>query len=220
MEIKNGVAFKVPVKIADLLTGAGVTGVVFGTPVVRIQKQAGSAATKTLSSPDWVEVDSTNMPGVYDLLLSTSDTNTTGFLKYAVNVSGSNSFVGIMEVVDNFESDTYTRLGAPAGASLSADIVQVSSSLASGVAYLSGTEGVILATIGHPSSGSIAADLTSIKIDTIKSRKILEGKWKIDTSTDTFTVYDTDGVTALLHFDLKDNTGSPSSTQIFERDPS
>lgn len=183
MEIKNSIAFKVPVKIADLLTGVGVGGIVYTTPTVKIQKQGGSSTTKTLAVTDWVEVDSTNMPGVYDLLLSTSDTNTTGFLKYAINVSGSNIFVGVMEVVDNFEADTYTRLGVP-------------------------------------SSGSIAADLSSIKIDTIKSRKVLEGRWKIDTSTDTFTVYDTDGVTALMHFDLKDNTGSPSSTQIFERIPS
>jgi hypothetical protein len=182
MEIKNGTSFKVPVKVADLLTGAGVTGIAYGTPIVRIQKQGGSVYTKTLAGSDWTEIDSSYMPGVYDLNLSSGDTDTNGFLKYAVDVSGSNIFVGVMEIVANVASDNYARLGVP-------------------------------------SSGSIAADLASIKIDTIKSRKVLEGKWKIDTSTDTFTVYDTDGTTTLMSFAIKDNTGSPSSTQIYERDP-
>ena len=45
------------------------------------------------------------------------------------------------------------------------------------------------------------------------------GRWKIDTSTNKMTFYDTDGTTPLITFNLKDDAGLPSSTKVYERVP-
>ncbi len=49
--------------------------------------------------------------------------------------------------------------------------------------------------------------------------KIETGRWKIDTSTNKMIFYDTDGVTPLYTFDLKDDQGQPSSEKVYERVP-
>lgn len=49
--------------------------------------------------------------------------------------------------------------------------------------------------------------------------RVNTGRWKINTALNTMTFYDTDGVSVLLVFDLKDSGGLPSSTNVFERDP-
>ena len=155
MQVKQSTSFKVPVILVDS-AGNYVTGQTFSSATVYLQKQGGSSAVKTLVSGDFTEVDATNFPGVYDLLLSTTDTNTIGDLKYSVVSGTSIRFYGLAEIVANIESDTF---------------------------------------------------------------KILTGKWKIDTSTNKFIMYDSDNVTVLHQFNLKDSTGSPTSTSIFERDP-
>jgi hypothetical protein len=110
MEIKKSTAFKVPVRLLKTSDGTGQTGVAYTAPTVYIQKQEGSSTEKVLASTDWVEIDSVNMPGCYDLQLSTSDTNTSGFLKYSVVNAAAEVFIGIMEIVSNLEEDTYTSL--------------------------------------------------------------------------------------------------------------
>lgn len=49
------------------------------------------------------------------------------------------------------------------------------------------------------------------------ANKIHLGRWKVDTTANTLTMYDTDGLTAIKTFNLKDDSGSPTSTKIFER---
>lgn len=49
--------------------------------------------------------------------------------------------------------------------------------------------------------------------------KYQKNKTKIDLINYTLTVYDDDGTTPLKVFDLKDQSGSPSTTAIYERDP-
>lgn len=106
MQIKKSVAFKVPVRMFDSITGLGKTGLVFGGVTVYLQKQAGASTVKVLAGAgEFVEVDATNMPGVYDLLLSTSDTNTAGYLKFSVAAAGCETFIGVEEVVEAFAYD-------------------------------------------------------------------------------------------------------------------
>lgn len=125
MQVKQSTSFRVPVRLVNAQTGAGSTGVTFSQPVVYIQKQAGSSALKSLGGLDWFELDATNMPGVYDLLLSTTDTNTVGFFKYAVAFAGAETYFGVVEIVANLVSDVVSTLGTTAGASVSADIAAV-----------------------------------------------------------------------------------------------
>ena len=45
------------------------------------------------------------------------------------------------------------------------------------------------------------------------------GRWKINTGTNKMTFYDSDGITPIAVFDLKDEAGQPSSTKVYERVP-
>jgi hypothetical protein len=49
--------------------------------------------------------------------------------------------------------------------------------------------------------------------------KIETGRWKIDTTANTMTFYDSDGLTPLITFNLKDATGAAASDDVYERDP-
>ena len=99
MQVKKGMTFKVPVQLLDP-NGTPVTGRTYSGVTCYIQKQGGASTAKTLSSgADFAEIDATHMPGVYDLLLSVSNTDTIGFLKYGITASGVNPFIGIVEIV-------------------------------------------------------------------------------------------------------------------------
>lgn len=85
--------------------------------------------------------------------------------------------------------------------------------------------------VGTPAAASVSADIANLDtgIDTLLAasatllsvtdalRKAAYGRWKI-TGTQ-LVIYDDDGTTPLETFDLKDPSGTPSNTQIFERVP-
>lgn len=51
---------------------------------------------------------------------------------------------------------------------------------------------------------------------------IAKGKWEIKTTgpdANRLILYDTDGITVIQKFDLKDASGSPTTTSIYRRDP-
>jgi hypothetical protein len=125
MELKQSVAFRAPVRLVFSADGRGKTGLSNSDVTVSIQKQAGTSVVKTLSVSDWFEVDAVWMPGVYDVLLSASDTDTLGYIKYTVNSFWCDPYFGLLEVRANLEADTYNRIGSPVGASISADIASI-----------------------------------------------------------------------------------------------
>jgi len=125
MELKQSVAFRAPVRLVFSADGRGKTGLSNSDVTVSIQKQAGTSVVKTLSVSDWFEVDAVWMPGVYDVLLSASDTGTLGYIKYTVNSFWCDPYFGLLEVRANLEADTYNRIGSPVGASISADIASI-----------------------------------------------------------------------------------------------
>lgn len=99
-----------------------------------------------------------------------------------------------------------TRVGAPVGASISADVAAVHS------------------RIGAPVGASISADVASIKADAVSMLSDLSdlyqlgaGRWRVQGTQ--LIVYGPDDVTPLLVFDLKDDAGVPSGTRVFERVP-
>jgi hypothetical protein len=91
-------SYRAPIRLVDA-TGSGVTGLTSSDVTVYLQKQAGTSYQKVLSSGNWFEVDATFMPGFYDVLLTSSDTNTIGALKYFVSGSGAVAFAGVADVV-------------------------------------------------------------------------------------------------------------------------
>jgi hypothetical protein len=122
MELKQGIAIQVPVRLVAVVDGAPWTGITYQQAVVYVQKQGGASYQKVLQASDWVEIDALNMPGLYDLQLSMSDLDTLGFLKYTASSALVLPYPGLMQVVPVQELDTYNRIGAPGGPSISADI--------------------------------------------------------------------------------------------------
>ena len=68
------------------------------------------------------------------------------------------------------------------------------------------------ALAGHVTAGSAGVAMKD-------SFKILKNRTKINTTLDTLTVYDDDGVSVLYVFNLKDAAGAPSGETPFERVP-
>lgn len=54
-------------------------------------------------------------------------------------------------------------------------------------------------------------------VDQIK--QINTGRWEINRVTNILTIYDTDGTTPIVQFDLLDNNGQPNSDTVYERVP-
>lgn len=147
MEVKQGSTRKVPIYLVDSsdhrTPKTGVTA-----PTIAITKNG--ADTGAPNDGTWAEVGSGNLAGWYTVQLDGDDTDTLGFLGYQVTGTGADVFVDYVEVVANLESDTYGRLGAPAGASVSADIATVD-----------GVADNIYSRIGAPAGASIAADIAN-----------------------------------------------------------
>lgn len=64
--------------------------------------------------------------------------------------------------------------------------------------------------------------IAAVKADTQRIKAEKEGRWKIFTSggdANRLVLYDTDGVTPLQKWDLKDIAGAPTTTAIYERVP-
>jgi hypothetical protein len=89
--------------------------------------------------------------------------------------------------------------------------------------------GMLVYAIKAPGAESYIGSVKVVdyeEIDTFNVATLLtkyqEGRWKIHTSgADAYrlVLYDTDGVTVLKKFDLKDSSGAPSVQPIFERVP-
>jgi len=78
------------------------------------------------------------------------------------------------------------------------------------------------AAADHTTSGSMGElqNNNSSMITTLAEiLKYHKNRTKIDSNNSTLTVYDNDGITPIRVFDLRDDSGTLSITEIFERDP-
>lgn len=138
---KGATSQSVYVEILDSTstTGGRKTGLAFDTAgltayYVRNQGSATAITLATLaaansawSSGGFKEVDATNMPGVYRLDVPDAAL-ASGADDVSITLKGATGMAQVslnLPLVDNLASDVYARLGAPAGASVSADIAQV-----------------------------------------------------------------------------------------------
>ena len=190
IEYKQNISAKIPVRILD---GGGdpVPGILFSDITAAVQKSDGTTQILSVATQDWAEVatGAFSNAGLYWLDLPISAMDTTGYLTVAVASTGNKTFIGAFKVVANEEIDTFTRIGAPVGASISADLQ---------------TNQVNLLTV----------------VNTLK--KYEEGRWKIHITgpdANRLVLYDTDDVTPLLKFDLKDSGGAATFFNPFERVP-
>ena len=111
MELKKSVTAWVPVRLLD--AGTPVAGVLFSDVTASVLKSDGTEQTVTVTNPDWVEAVGAALSGsgTYRLRIDASFLNVTGFLAYAVKIAAPPArFVGLVNVVDNIESDTFTLM--------------------------------------------------------------------------------------------------------------
>jgi hypothetical protein len=116
----------------------------------------------------------------------------------------------------NDAEEIYDRLGAPAGASVSADIAAVKTVVDD---ITTETDPANIANAVWDESLATHVTVGSAGVAMKNSFKILKNRTKINTTLDTLTVYDDDGTTVLYVFNLKDAAGSPSGETPFERVP-
>lgn len=121
---KTSTTITVPVVLTVATTGAAHTGVAAGSVSVTVIKSNGTTSSYTPTAGQWTEysADAYTSSGYYNLVIPDTATDQAGILQYGVSVSGDDKHFGVVYLVANLESETYTRIGAPVGASISADI--------------------------------------------------------------------------------------------------
>jgi len=132
--------------------GSPKTGLVatdFKSSSVYLYKSTGVKTTIALIlGVNLFEADSTDAPGVYDILLTTTHTNTLGALVISVQPAAS-AFVAsyFTETVEETVTNISTLIGTP--------VVSVSTDIAS-----------VYSRLGTPAGVNMSADIAAIKLDT------------------------------------------------------
>lgn len=123
MLFKNVASQKIHVYAYDSTTGAAKTG--DAANITAYVSLDGTANAIDDTNP--AEVDATNMPGVYVFDLAQAETNCNSFALYAKSATSNIRIEPIIGFTTGAAvtqtGDSYARLGAPAGASIAADLV-------------------------------------------------------------------------------------------------
>lgn len=192
IEYKVSTNILVPVVLTNAISGLAHTGVTTGSVTVTVIKSDGSNSTFTPFGSQWTEQTAGVFAsgGFYLLTIPSANTNLVGFLAYGVGVSGDDTYFNVVDIVANLESDTFTRIGAPTGPTVSADIAAVAANAAAanaaatnafneavtinnnvGVSALSGTLAADISATYHAvlnisggGGGSGSADLTPVLV--------------------------------------------------------
>lgn len=131
LEYKASTIAVVPVVLTITATNLPHTGVAAGVVTVTVVKSNGVIVTYTPAGGQWTEFtwDAWAGSGYYALSIPVGSTDVAGILHYCVSVAGDDKYFGVVNIVANLEADTYGRVGAPAGASVSADIAAAVTSI-------------------------------------------------------------------------------------------
>lgn len=109
----------------DTANNAGKTGDALNITVRGVR----DGTLFTPSAPSITQVDKTNLPGVYKVSLTAGENNGT-FLTLGGKSSSANCVIIPISWSNELTGDAFARLGAPAGASISADVAAVKSETA------------------------------------------------------------------------------------------
>lgn len=125
MLFKNVASQKIHIYAYDSTTGAAKTG--DAANITAYVSLDGTANAIDDTNP--AEVDATNMPGIYVFDLTQAETNCNAFALYAKSATSNIRIEPIIGFTTGAAitqtGDSYARLGAPAGASVSADVAAV-----------------------------------------------------------------------------------------------
>ncbi len=141
LNIKKGTTSKlIEVFISDSssTTGAGLTGILFnsaGLTAYYFRNGVASSTAITLvtmtlgtwASSGFIEMDSANMPGWYQIGLPDA-VIATGVDSVGIHFKGATNMAPLpieIQLIDNTNKDIYDRIGAPAAASIAADLVVI-----------------------------------------------------------------------------------------------
>lgn len=170
VQVKQSVSTKIPVSLVNVVDFTTPTTGKSGTDAtVTFLKSDGTISTLS-GTATMTEITSGAFSGqgIYQLTIPSSVTDVVGTLDFAILVSGSEVFKGFIDVVANIASDIFTRVGAPAGASISADIAAVKTvvdSISSTTGGSSTTINTINSKIGTPVT-TVSGDIASVQSDT------------------------------------------------------
>ena len=213
-ETKQSSAHFVTVRLINSSTGAAITGAARANVTLYYLKYGQTTATlKTLGVGDWIERDATNEPGFYDVQFSTGELDTMGpfffSVAYTSGPTTSYTYYGVMNVVANLASDIYSRLGAPTGASVSADIATATSDIVA-----------VNTKLGTPAGASVSADIATAQATITDVQNFTTGNWKVFASgpdANRLVLYMPDGVTVYRKFDLKNVADVAAITNVTSR---
>lgn len=231
IQVKQSTDAWVPVRFLDSW-GLPMTGLTYTSVTATVNKWGSTSTTSDAtpaSASDFFEVTTgafANL-GHYKLKLPAALLNVEGGLTYAVQstVVGVAGYPGEVMVVGALPGELYSRLGAPAGASVAEDVQQA-------LAYASSAS-VDAAAIqtrlpSDPADQSIL--LTAINnIDFSDMEDLLETilkfhanrrkKFETGENANKTIVYDDDGETPLFTFAMKDEDGNPAFDDAVELEP-
>lgn len=98
------------VSVRLLVTGSYEGAVGVTVPTIAVLKTGAAIATFSGTSANWRELDPTHLPGVYEVLLDATATNTLGSLQLSVRGTGTDHFVGLYTVCAHTLDETYRLL--------------------------------------------------------------------------------------------------------------
>lgn len=188
----------------------------------QIVKSNGTRSFVTLvDNSTWFEVDSTESPGLYQILLSSTNTDTLGQLAWTcrpavaafVPASGSDTVTSELEDIANVRGAQNLSISDIAGGMVwtSSDNLHNIAAGLPGVTNLANTIWNAPRN-AHQGAGTFGEFVRTMWLT-------LSGHAKIDRPSHTLTVYAEDGITPFKVFNLKDIQGSPADIMATERIP-
>lgn len=158
IQAKLSTALWVPVRVFDL-GGNPVSGVASGSVTGGVMKADTTVAAFTVTGADWFEATGGAFAsaGVYAIKVPAAAVSQVGPLVVGVAVSGNRTSAPALDVVAQFASDNYSRIGAPAGASIAADLAEIEVETDDIAAVKAKTDNI-------PASPATAAAVTSAAI--------------------------------------------------------
>lgn len=108
IEYKKGSTIKVPVRLLDS-TGAPVIGKTYTDVSMSVLRSDGTVLSPSLSAPDFVEITTGAFlgQGFYTISPPLASIGVSGLLVYAVKVTGADTYIGAVKIVDKEEVDTF-----------------------------------------------------------------------------------------------------------------